>query len=475
MGGEGPLHEEASARGPLEGRRRGEGARCPRSPLAGGLAWEGPAIGLLDLDAFFASVERLDHPELAGRPLIVGGSTEHRGVVSCASYEARAFGVHSAMPSAQALRLCPDAVWTTGHFDRYRQVSNEVMGLIRDRTPRVEQVSIDEAFFDITPGRAGRDPILVCRELQEEVSALGVTCSIGLGTSKTIAKVASERDKPRGLTVVMPGMEASFLAPLPVRAMSGIGAATQAKLAGAGIRTLGELGRADPAELEALLGVYGPRLRERALGRERSVVRLSSEREAPKSVSNERTFSHDLTEEADVLAAIAHVSSLVGARLRRKGLSGRRVTLKLKFDATTTHTVQCQLEDATDNEAVFGRAARGLLRVAWSPGTPVRLVGVAVSDFSARPTQLRLFDDAPSDEPASAPDPHETRTERGTSPRTRAARSLERADRDERMRELSVTADRLRERFGKNAVSFGRDLRMRDASSDTAPMDKDDD
>lgn len=169
-------------------------------------AWDGPAIGLLDLDAFFASVEQLDHPEWRGRPLIVGGSPDRRGVVSTASYEARRYGVHSAMPSATAARLCPDAIWTQGNFPRYREVSAQVMDVLLQETPLVEQVSIDEAFFDVTPGRYSKEsPVAICRRVIERVSELGVTCSIGIGVNKTVAKIASEREKPRGLTVVMPG------------------------------------------------------------------------------------------------------------------------------------------------------------------------------------------------------------------------------------------------------------------------------
>ena len=195
------------------------------------LDWQGPAVGLLDLDAFFASVEQLDHPEWRGKPLIVGGSADRRGVVSTASYEARRFGVHSAMPAATARRLCPQAVWTQGHYDRYREMSAAVMSILVDETPLVEQVSIDEAFFDVTPGRFSREsPVAICRRIQGRVAELGVTCSIGIGVNKTVAKIASEREKPRGLTVVLPGTEAAFLAPLPVGAMSGVGPATESRL-----------------------------------------------------------------------------------------------------------------------------------------------------------------------------------------------------------------------------------------------------
>ena len=161
--------------------------------------WTGPAVGLMDLDAFFASVEMLDHPEWRGKPLIVGGDADSRGVVSTCSYEARRFGVHSAMASAEARRLCPQAIWTHGHFDRYREVSAQVMAILADETPRVERVSIDEAFIDITPGRfAPEDPPLVARRISDRVAGLGVTCSIGVGCNKTVAKIASERDKPLG-------------------------------------------------------------------------------------------------------------------------------------------------------------------------------------------------------------------------------------------------------------------------------------
>ena len=168
------------------------------------VGWDGPAVGLLDLDAFFASVEQLDHPEWRGLPVIVGGSADRRGVVSTASYEARRYGVHSAMPSATARRLCPQAIWTQGHFDRYRELSASVMAILTDETPLVEQVSIDEAFFDVSPGRFSHEsPVAICRRVQERVAELGITCSIGLGVNKTVAnsrsccRVPSARFSPR--------------------------------------------------------------------------------------------------------------------------------------------------------------------------------------------------------------------------------------------------------------------------------------
>lgn len=416
-------------------------------PRAGGpdaFAWNGPAVGLLDLDAFFASVEQLDHPDWRGKPVIVGGSADKRGVVSTASYEARAYGVHSAMPSAIAARLCPQAIWTQGHFDRYRELSAQVMGILSDETPLVEQVSIDEAFFDVTPGRFSKEsPVEICRRIQTRVAQLGVTCSIGIGVNKTVAKIASEREKPRGLTVVLPGTERVFLAPLPVGAMSGVGPATQERLRKMGIRTLGELSRADVRELERSFGVLGPRMAERAAGLERSSVAEAAAPEEVKSVSNERTFSHDLTERADIEAAIKHVAGLVGHRLRKKGLAGTTVTLKLKFDVRQSRTAQRTLSSPTSDERAFGRVALDLLDEIWTQGTYVRLVGVGVSGFDGpRPSQLALFsDDAKREEP----------------------------DRSG----LGRVTDALRERFGDDAVSYGRDLRFREKTSDTAPMHKD--
>ena len=412
--------------------------------MSGALAWEGPAVGLLDLDAFFASVEQLDHPEWRGKPVIVGGSADRRGVVSTASYEARKFGVHSAMPSATAARLCPQAIWTQGHFDRYREVSARVMAILGDETPLVEQVSIDEAFFDVTPGRYSREsPVDICRRIQRRVSELGVTCSIGIGVNKTVAKIASEREKPRGLTVVMPGTERAFLAPLPVGAMSGVGPATEERLRKMGIRTLGELSRADEGELERVFGVLGPRMARRAAGLERSEVAEAAAPEEVKSVSNERTFSEDLKSKDEIEAAILHIAGLVGHRLRKKGLSGSTVTLKLKFDVSHARSAQRAMRAPTSDERVFGKVALGLLDEIWSPGMQVRLVGVGISGINGeRPAQLALFE------------------EDGQEPeRDRSA--------------LGRVTDALRERFGDDAVSYGRDLRFRSKTSDTAPMHKD--
>ncbi|MGI6229495.1 MAG: DNA polymerase IV [Tractidigestivibacter sp.] len=410
------------------------------------IAWNGPAVGLLDLDAFFASVEQLDHPEWRGKPVIVGGSPEKRGVVSTASYEARVYGVHSAMASATAKRLCPDAIWASPNFKRYREMSDKVMSIIKDETPRVEQVSIDEAFFDVTPGRFSREsPVDICQRIQRRVLGLGISCSIGIGVNKTVAKIASEREKPRGLTVVFPGTEAGFLAPLPVSAMSGIGPAATSKLAEMGIKTLGQLAHADEKELEVRFGVMGPRMRERAAGREKSVVQLSDAEEEVKSVSNERTFETDITGRDELEAAILHIAGMVGRRLRKKGLKGRTVTLKLRYDTLRSRTAQTRLDSRVDDEHVFGPVAVGLLDELWKPGIRVRLVGVGISSFDDDPAgeQLRLFPDGQASE----------------------------NERSRNHANLSRVTDALKERFGDDAVEYGRDLRFRSKTTGTAPKD----
>lgn len=428
-------------------------AASGEKPVGG--AWDGPAVGLLDLDAFFASVEQLDHPEWRGKPVIVGGDATSRGVVSTASYEARAFGVHSAMPSAQARRLCPDAIWTRGHFDRYREMSAAVMDVVLDETPYVEQVSVDEAFFDVTPGRFSReDPVAIVRRIGGRVARLGVTCSIGLSTSKTVAKIASERDKPNGVTVVYPGEEADFLAPMPVRAMSGVGRATEERLARLGIKTLGQLARADPASLRRAVGVVGPRLAIRAAGMERSPVRRADKKPPAKSVSCERTFAQDLLDQEDVSAALSYLCELVARRLRAQGLAGRTVTLRVDQAYGASKTTSVTLDGPVDTRRDIQRAASGLLPSLWKPGGRVRLMGVGVSGFDREaPRQLSLF--GPEDARAGS--------DSGLSDQ---GPSDEEGERQER---LAKAADLLRDKYGDKALMSGSEMLLRGRATGTAP------
>jgi DNA polymerase-4 len=351
-------------------------------------SWTGRAIAHLDMDAFFAAVEQLDHPELRGKPVIVGGDPSKRGVVSTCSYEARRFGVRSAMPSAQAKRLCPDAIWVTSHFGRYGEMSRAVRAILETYTPSVEPTSIDEAYLDITPGTTGEHPLSIAQRIQTEVDTLGLSCSIGLGSCKTVAKIASDHQKPHGITVVWPGEEAAFLAPLPVGALPGIGKRTAAQLERIGVRRLGELAALDDATAHDFLGRYGPDLTARARGIDLRPIHY--ERDA-KSVSKEHTFATDVRERAEVERALSGLVSQVAERLRKSGLAARTFTVKLRYSDFTTPTIRRTVEVPTDLPEEMLPVAIELLRQSWSPGAGLRLIGFATSGFEETAVQLDLF------------------------------------------------------------------------------------
>lgn len=353
--------------------------------------WPARAVLHVDMDAFFAAVEQLDHPDWRGLPVIVGGAADRRGVVAAASYEARRSGVRSAMPSAQAQRLCPDAVWAPARFERYRELSRRILALFEELTPAVEQISIDEAFLDVTPS-AHRpvDPVDVATGIQRRVDGLGLSCSVGVATCKTVAKIASDHDKPHGITIVRPGEESAFLAPLPVDALPGIGSATAAALRAAGIRTLGDLAVLDPASATELMGSAGPVSVQRAAGIDDRPVAPSRD---VKSVSNEHTFSSDVRERDEVEAALRRLVDKVSVRLREKGLQGRTVTVKLRYADFTTKTVRQTLPAAMDLTDELLPPALELIRDVWTPGAGLRLLGFGVSGFGVPSTQLDLFAD----------------------------------------------------------------------------------
>jgi DNA polymerase IV len=397
--------------------------------------WEGRAILHVDLDAFFAAVEQLDHPEWRGKPVIVGGDAGKRGVVSTCSYEARKFGVRSAMSSVRAAQLCPHAIWTHGSFERYHEMSHAVRAIFADETPLVQPVSIDEAYLDVTPGTyTSEHPVSVARRIRARVARLGITCSVGVSAVKSVAKIASDHDKPDGLTVVCPGTEAEFLAPLPTRAMPGVGPRTADRLEALGIRTLGELAALDDITATEVLGSHGVGLVARARGLD---ARSVHENEGVKSVSNERTFATDVRTPADVDGALAALAAKVGQRLRRKGIAGRTVTVKLRFSDFTTKTVRRTMPTATDDEAVFGPVVRELLASAWSPGIGLRLLGVGISGFDERAAQLDLF----------APGVCGAGTTGAAVPTAKERAQLVRG------------IDAVREKFGDTAVRYGRELK----------------
>jgi len=348
--------------------------------------WDGRAVLHVDLDAFFAAVEQLDHPEWRGKPVIVGGDPSRRGVVSTCSYEARVYGVRSAMPSARAAALCPHAIWATPSFGRYHEISQAVFAIFRG-------------------------------------------ASVGVATSKTVAKIASDHDKPDGLTVVCPGDERAFLAPLPVRDMSGVGPKTAERLLSLGVKTLGDVALLDEPTAREVLGSHGPGLVLRARGVDEREVH---DNDPAKSVSNERTFATDVRTPAEVYGALDALAAKVGQRLRRKGLAGRTVTVKLRFSDFTTRTVRRTLEHATSDELVFCPIAKELLREAWSPGIGLRLLGVGLAGFEERAEQLDLL--AAQESPDDSERPNHSREG------------------------LVRGIDAVRERFGDDAVRFGREL-----------------
>ena len=376
----------------------------------------------VDMDAFFASVEQLDHPEWRGLPVVVGGSPEHRGVVATASYEARAYGVRSAMPAARAARLLPPgAVWTRGHFDRYAQVSRQVFDVLRTFSPHVQVASVDEAFVDVTPGAHSPHPIQTAVDIQRGVDTLGITCSIGLAPNKTVAKIASDLDKPHGLTIVWPGDEATFLAPLPIERLPGIGPATATRLHSLGIHLLGDLAALDDATATQVLGSHGPAAVARAAGVDMRDLHV---REPTKSISNERTFATDLRASDVVRTAVEDLADHVAARLRRSGLAGRTVHLKIRYADFTTTTVQQTMPEASDASHTIRDAALDLLGSAWAAGVGVRLLGVGVTGFREEARQLGL----PLSGDGDPPSRHEA---------------------------VERVVDQVRERFGEGAVHKG--------------------
>ncbi|MBQ9690711.1 MAG: DNA polymerase IV, partial [Eggerthellaceae bacterium] len=341
-------------------------------PLYG--IWKGPAILLVDLDAFFASVEQLDHPEWRGKPVIVGGHSDKHGVVATASYEARTYGVKSAMPASIAAQLCPHAIWTQGNYARYVEMSRTIMKILFKETPRVQQVSIDEAFVDISPTRTNKEhPIAIAMRIQEAIHALGVTCSIGLGTSKSVAKIASEMDKPKALTIVYPGKERDFLSPLPIGVMSGIGQKAQIALKNFGIETLGDVSQASKILLEKVFGIRSEMMQNRCRGIDESPVMPNDE---IKSISSETTFSHDLLKYDDIAAAVDAMAEKVCRRLRRHNFVAFGISLKIRFSDRSVRQVQHTLKTPLDNERDMKPLLRNMIAKLWQQGQHVRLVGV---------------------------------------------------------------------------------------------------
>lgn len=347
-----------------------------------------------DLDAFFATAEVLRRPELRGQPVIVGGSPKSRGVVAAASYEARAFGVRSAMPVAQAVRQCPTAVIVRPDFDWYRHLSDRFQSILSDFSPLVEVVSIDEAYLDASGSeRLFGGALELARALKTRVrNELGLNVSLGVASNKLVAKIASDLDKPDGLRVVPQGHEASTFAPLPIERLPGIGSKASTVLRSQGIGTLGELASAPDVLLRPVAGGDIERLRRRARGEDSRPV--SPERDARKSLGHEHTFARDLNGLAELSPALYRLCEATGADLRRKGLSGTTVTLKLRYGDFSTVTRQQALRRPTDaHQDLYAVAERLLQRTLGERHAPVRLLGVRMTGIGPSARQLTLFDD----------------------------------------------------------------------------------
>jgi DNA polymerase-4 len=344
-----------------------------------------------DMDCFYAAVHMRDDPSLRGKPVVIGGRPESRGVVAAASYEVRKFGVHSAMPSSRAIRLCPDAIFLPPDFRRYHRESEAIFAIYREYTPLVQAVSIDEAYLDVSRnlGGAGTATALakeIRRRVREE---RGLTVSVGVGPNKLIAKIASDFHKPDGLTVVPPAKVQAFLDPLPVRRLHGVGPATEKSLAELGIQTVADLRAFDPEMLTARFGKHGRLLHEFAQGIDDRPVETHTER---KSLGTENTYSVDLRDFAAMEVEIGRMAQEVADGLYRRGLAACTVTLKVRYADFTTLTRSRSFGLPVHEADAIAVCAGDLLRKTDAAARPVRLLGVTASNLvNSRLVQLPLF------------------------------------------------------------------------------------
>jgi DNA polymerase IV len=396
----------------------------------------------VDMDAFFVSVEELYDPSLKGKPVVVGGRGDQRGVVSAASYAARKFGIHSAMPLRTASSLCPHAVFVEGHPDRYREYSKKVAAVMEAHTPLVEMASIDEAYLDMTgTERLHGPPLAAAHKLHEAIRAeTGLNNSIGASGSRLVSKVASDQAKPNGVLWIPPGAEAAFLAPLDVRKIPGVGKATEASLHACGIRKVGDLARLDEKFLAQRFGKWGLALAGKSRGVD-AVGWFDGEigvDEDPKSVSHEHTYDEDTADAEKIEASLAHLSEKIGRRLREYGLHARTVQLKLRYSDFSTYTRAQTLPHATQLDTEILRVSRELFRRNWRRGEKVRLIGVQTSGFSETEGQLDLLE----------------------------------GEKNEKLKKAFSAADVLRDRYGDQTVNLGGALkgRFRERTHEALPQ-----
>ena len=395
----------------------------------------------VDMDAFFVSVEELFDPTLRGKPVVVGGRPNERGVVSAASYAARKFGVHSAMPLRTAYQLCPQAIFLDGHRDRYLDYSHRVYKLFCEFSPLVEMASIDEAYLDMTgTERLHGPPLRAAHLLHERVkTATGLNCSVGIATSRLVAKISSDQAKPNGVLWVMPGREAAYLAPLDVRKVPGVGKVTEKNLHSFGIRKVGDLARLDEAFLEQKFGKWGLALAGKSQGMDAGGWYDSEigEGAGPKSISHEHTFMEDTADAEQLEATLARLCEQVGRRVREHRLLARTLQLKLRYKDFTTITRAHSLARATGLDTELFEEIRELFRRNWKPGQAVRLLGVHASGWDEGDGQMALLDQ----------------------------------ERHDRWTQAMAAADKMRDKFGDSAVSLAASLKgqYRERTHDSPP------
>jgi len=397
--------------------------RAKHGPLEDQSALGQSSILHVDMDAFFVSVELLERPELRGKPVVVGGRPDQRGVVSAASYEARKYGIHSAMPLRTAGRLCPHAVFLDGHHEKYGEWSDRVTAILAKFSPIVEMVSIDEAYLDLSGTERLHGPPLAAADklLRTITQTTALPCSAGLATTRLVAKVASDQAKPRGLVWVAPGREARFLAPLPVRKIPGIGEVTERALRALGIETVEQIAAVPQEKLETIFGQWGTALYRKARGGDSYEFVIDAE---PKSISHNHTFGED-TEDSNALGAmLSHLSQKACKRLREAGLATRTLTLTIRYAGFETHTRSKTLGEPTRLDADIFAVFQELFRMHRDPGRKIRLLGVSLSGLTHGNEQLDLLE----------------------------------AERRARLEKLTSAADRLRDRFGFSKVQFGGSL-----------------
>jgi DNA polymerase-4 len=383
----------------------------------------------VDMDAFFVSVEELYDPSLKGQAVVVGGQRDERGVVSAASYAARKFGVHSAMPLRTAAKMCPHAIFVDGHPDRYREFSEKVHKVLGTFSPQVEMASIDEAYLDMTGTERLHGPALkAAHSLHQRMKAdTGLNCSVGIGTSRLIAKVSSGQAKPNGVLYIVPGEEAKFLAPLDVREIPGVGKVMEGHLHALGIKKVGDLARLDESELSDRFGKWGLALSGKARGEDAGGwfdSEVGADADA-KSISHEHTYNEDTADASQLEATLIRLSEMVARRLRESGFHARTIQLKLRYKDFTTLTRAHTLATPTQLDTEIFEQVRALFRKNWKKGMPVRLLGVQASSFTSQPDQINLLE----------------------------------GNRQQRWKDAMAAADRLRDKFGESSVGLAAGMR----------------